>query len=29
MQAANPTQRSGDSHKKDHTFKRRIHDFYV
>ena len=30
MTAANPTQRSGDSHtKKKYTCKRRIHDFYV
>ena len=29
MTAANPTQRSGDSHKKSFTFKRRIHDFYL
>ena len=30
MTAANPTQRSGDSHtKKNYTCKRRIHDFYV
>ena len=31
MTAANPTQRSGESHtkKKNYTCKRRIHDFYV